>query len=636
MKFGYLKVGACTPEIKVADTVFNAKSIISEIKKANEKMVEVLVFPELCITGATCGDLFYSNILLDGAKKALKEITNFSEKLNMLIFVGLPLKINGFIYDVSAVINKGKILAFIPKSNLLNYNEINDSRFFASYNNAINYFYFDEENNNIPIGNNIIFIEQDNKQIKIAVEISQDIFAVNCPSTRHAINGANIIVNLSAINLIIERDKYIENIIKTQSGKLCAGYVFANAGNGESTTDLLYAGGNLIAENGKIINKTEQFNNGLICSEIDVEFLNNERSKCFNNVIVENNYHFVEFSANNNSDNIERIYSKFPFIPSIEKSIFDRAKLILSMQSKGLEKRIKHTNVNKIVIGLSGGLDSTLAILVVYKAMQNLGRNVKDIIAVTMPCFGTTSRTFDNTVKLAKALGVTLKKIDIAKSVTRHLKDIKHQIDLLDTTYENAQARERTQVLMDIANMNNGLVIGTGDLSELALGWATYNGDHMSMYSVNCSIPKTLVRHIVNYYANESRGKLRSTLLDILETPVSPELLPPSDGDISQKTEDIVGPYILHDFFLYYFVRCGFSSKKIFFIACKTFEKDFSKQTILKWLKNFVKRFFSQQFKRSCMPDGIKIGTVGFSPRGDWKMPSDAVCSLWLDDLEIL
>ena len=409
------------------------------------------------------------------------------------------------------------------------------------------------------------------------------------------------------------------------------------AGEGESTTDLVFAGHNIIAENGNVLATSKLFENGMTVADIDVGFIDYERSKIFNRHLetAREEYKIIAFDGLKSSENFARVFDKTPFLPTENNALSSRAELILSIQAEGLKKRVKHTSAKSLVIGLSGGLDSTLAILVAVTAMKKLGRNLKDVVAVTMPCFGTTSRTYENTIKLAKSLGVTLKKVDITKSVLRHLKDIKHGGNP-DVTYENAQARERTQVLMDIANMTGGLVVGTGDLSELALGWATYNGDHMSMYGVNSSVPKTLVRHIVKYYADSSRGKLKAVLYDILDTPVSPELLPPTDGEIAQKTEDIVGPYILHDFFLHCLIRRGYSPKKIYFVAVNTFKGEFDCATIKKWLQIFIRRFFSQQYKRSCVPDGVKIGSVALSPRGDWRMPSDASCSLWLKEISEL
>lgn len=642
MKYGFIKTAAITPEIKVADTEFNAEQIIGLIEKAEKAGAELVVFPELSVTGYTCGDLFYSDVLLSGALKALRKIADGTKNKKMLVFVGLPVKINGLIYNVAAAVNQGEVLCLIPKTHLPNYNEFYEKRWFAAWGKgvegvSVDTSYFDKP---LTVTRNVVFRDKTESRFTVSAEICEDLWAADSPSVLHAENGANIIVNLSCSDETVGKAEYRRNLIAVQSAKLSCAYVYADAGEGESTTDLVFAGHNLIAENGTLLKESKLFDNSMITADIDVGFLDYERSKVFNSdftgeEIPAGGYRTVYFDGYKNSDNSERVFGKTPFVPEDGAELTTRAELILEMQAEGLKKRIKHTNAKTAVIGLSGGLDSTLAILVAVKAMEKLGRDLKDIIAVTMPCFGTTSRTFDNTVKLARSLGVTLKKVDITKSVIRHLKDIKHGGNT-DTTYENAQARERTQVIMDIANMTGGLVVGTGDLSELALGWATYNGDHMSMYGVNSSIPKTLVRYIVRHYADASRGKLKAVLYDILDTPVSPELLPPTDGEIAQKTEDIVGPYILHDFFLYCMMRRGYSPKKIYFVAEKTFKDAFDDQTILKWLKIFVKRFFAQQFKRSCVPDGVKVGSVALSPRGDLRMPSDAVCSLWLKELEEL
>ncbi len=638
MKYGFIKTAAITPEIRVADTSFNCAQIIGYIEKAEKAGVELCVFPELSITGYTCGDLFYADALLFGALKALREIADSTKGKKMLVFVGLPVKVNGLIYNVAAALNDGKVLRLIPKTYLPNYNEFYEKRWFSAWKNSvenvsINTPYFDEP---LTLQRNAVFCDKTENRFTVSAEICEDLWAANSPSVYHAENGANIIVNLSASDEIVGKAEYRRDLVRVQSAKLSCAYVYADTGEGESTTDVVFAGHNIIAENGTVIGESKLFESGMTIADIDVGFLDFERSKTFNyDILSDKTAEKVYFDGYKDNDCLTRAFDKTPFVPNDTGALTSRAELILSMQAEGLKKRIKHTNANTAVIGLSGGLDSTLAILVAVNAMKKLGRNLKDVIAVTMPCFGTTSRTFNNTVKLAKSLGVSLKKVDITKSVLRHLKDIKHGGEP-DTTYENAQARERTQVLMDIANMTGGLVVGTGDLSELALGWATYNGDHMSMYGVNSSVPKTLVRYIVKHYADTSRGKLKAVLNDILDTPVSPELLPPTDGEIAQKTEDIVGPYILHDFFLYNMMRRGYSPSKIYFIAKKTFKGEFDDKTILKWLKTFVRRFFSQQFKRSCVPDGVKVGSVALSPRGDLKMPSDAVCALWLDELEEL
>ena len=637
MKFGFIKTAVITPEIRVADTDFNCEKIKENIEIADKRGAELVVFPELSITGYTCGDLFYSETLLSGALKSLKEIADFTTGKKMLVFVGLPVKIKGLIYNVAAAVNQGEVLCLIPKTHLPNYNEFYEKRQFSAWNlsvenTALETPYF--AGKSIPVCRNVVLTDKTDTRFTVSAEICEDLWAIDSPSVMHAKNGANIIVNLSVSNETVGKSEYRKNLINVQSAKLTAAYVYADAGEGESTTDLAFAGHNVISENGNVIVESKLFNNGMIISDIDVGFIDYERAKLLNGHVFSFNipYRKIYFEGFRDNGNIERNFDKTPFVPQHSSERNSRAELILDIQSEGLKKRIKHTNAKTAVIGLSGGLDSTLAILVAVRAMQKLNRNLKDIIAVTMPCFGTTSRTYENTIKLAKSLGVSLRKVDITKSVLRHLKDIKHGGNT-DTTYENAQARERTQVIMDIANMTGGLVVGTGDLSELALGWATYNGDHMSMYGVNCSVPKTLVRYIVKYYADNSRGKLKAVLYDILDTPVSPELLPPDKGEIVQKTEDIVGPYVLHDFFLYNMIRRGASPKKLYFIAKKTFDGEFDDATILKWLKIFIKRFFSQQFKRSCVPDGVKVGSVSLSPRGDLRMPSDACATLWLKEI---
>lgn len=633
MKYGFVRAGVCTPEIKVADVSFNVAGIKKALAEADKKGVEMLVFPELCLTGYTVGDLFYSDVLLNGAQNGLVEVAEFSKGIKTLIFVGLPFKKDGVIYNVAAAVCDGKILGLIPKTYIPNYNEFYEKRYFARAPRKNSVVEINGEQ--IVFGTNVIFSEKSERDFTVVVEICEDLWSISPPSERHSAAGASIIANLSCSDEVVGKAEYRRSLVASHSAKTVSGYVYADAGEGESTTDMVFAGHNLIAENGNILSESKLFLNGMIVADIDVGFLSFERSKLFNyDFENQTDYSVISFSANREENAMERFFTKTPFVPENNGELNDRASLILSMQAEGLKKRIKHTNARTLVIGLSGGLDSTLALLVSVSAMKKLGRDLKDVVAVTMPCFGTTSRTYQNTLKLAKALKVTLKKVDITKAVTVHLKDLKHPLDLFDVTFENSQARERTQVLMDIANSTGGMVVGTGDLSELALGWATYNGDHMSMYGVNASVPKTLVRHVVNYYADNSKGKLKAVLKDILDTPVSPELLPPDGDDIAQKTEDIVGPYILHDFFLYCMIRKGYSPKKIYEAAKVTFKGEFSEQVVLKWLKVFTRRFFNQQFKRSCLPDGVKIGTVALSPRGDWRMPSDAVSTLWLEELE--
>lgn len=638
MSFGFVKIGAYTPEIRVADVNFNKSKIIEGIKLADERGIELLAFPELCITGSTCGDLFYSDLLLSNSLTALQEIAYSTIGKKTLVFVGLPIKKDGLIYNVGAVLSDGKILAFIPKTYIPNYNESYEKRYFKSCpeKNGIVLLNIQGRELQVPFGKKIILCEQDNPSFRVGVEIGDDLFSVYPPSISHSLNGATLIVNLSCSDETVGKAEYRRAVVSVHSSKLVSAYVLANGGDGESTTDLVFSGHNLIAENGKMLKESKLFSTGLTYSDVDLQFIDFERSKIFNQEFEVDEYLRISFSASRNNLELDREFSKSPFVPTDTAELNARAELILNMQAEGLKKRIKHTNSKSVVIGLSGGLDSTLAFIVSVLAMKKLGRNPKEVIAVTMPCFGTTSRTLQNSIQLAKALGATLKKVDITKSVIRHLKDIEHPTDVYDVTFENAQARERTKVIMDIANMNNGLVVGTGDLSELALGWATYNGDHMSMYGVNGSIPKTLVRHIVSCFANKNKGKLKSVLLDVLDTPVSPELLPAVDDKQTQKTEEIVGPYILHDFYLYCFLRLGYSPSKIYYVAKNTFKGDFSEGEIKKWLKTFIRRFFAQQFKRSCLPDGVKVGSVALSPRGDWRMPSDAVSEIWQKEAEAL
>lgn len=624
---GFLKVGVVSPEIKVADTKFNAEKIKLEIINAENRGVEVLVFPELSLTGATCGDLFFSSVLTDGALSALLDIAKFTEGKKVLAFLSLPIKKDGNLYIASAPVQNGSVLAFAVKSVI----SPKLSRWFNSFS-GLDYLNIKsgEEIDAIPFGSNII-LSDENKNVKIFPSFFDDV--ISQKTAFSSLAGANVIISHSSTPALIGQDEYKRNILSATSKTGSFACILSDSSSKESTTDEVYGSGNLVYECGEKLLESKIFDGGLLVTDIDISFVESERkrNKIFDETVC-SDYYFVGFSLSEEKSIIDRNYTKTPFVPAV--GLNERAELILDIQSEGIRKRIEHTNAKSLVLGLSGGLDSTLAILVLVTALKKLDRPLKDIVAVTMPCFGTTSRTYQNTIKLAKACGATLKKVDITKSVLRHLKDIKHDISVMDATYENAQARERTQVLMDIANQTSGLVVGTGDLSELALGWATYNGDHMSMYGVNASIPKTLVRFVVECYKDKCKGKLKAVLEDILDTPVSPELLPPKDGDIAQKTEDIVGPYILHDFYLYHLIRRGSSPKKVLLIARKTFEGAFDNQTIEKWLKTFIRRFFSQQFKRSCVPDGVSVGTVALSPRGGFVMPSDATANLWISELD--
>ncbi|MBR2869784.1 MAG: NAD(+) synthase [Clostridia bacterium] len=630
MEYGYLKIGVYTPNVQVADVEYNTKNVIAGVKQAEQKGVELIVFPELAISSASCGDLFHDGALLSASKKALKDICLATSFYNGVVLVGLPYFFNNNIYNVCAVINGGKLLGLVPKTVTDSPFDINKGTFACAPIKDQKIDFFGES---VLLSKNVIFREQTQNGFAFGVEFGQDLFSLMPPSVSHSLNGANVIACLSTLPATVGKGEYLQNVIKSHSSKIACGYAYAENGLGETSTDVVFSSQNFIAENGKILSSTTPFNGELIISDIDLDFIAHEKSKNPAFSKAQGEYTTIEFSINKNNFKLDRVYEKYPFLPQTDTDA--RAREILDIHAEALKKRIAHAHAGSVVLGLSGGLDSTLAILVAVTAMQKLNRSLKDVVAVTMPCFGTTGRTFNNTVSLAKALGVTLKKVNIAKAVTRHLKDINHT-GALDVTFENAQARERTQVLMDIANMNNGLVVGTGDLSELALGWATYNGDHMSMYSVNGALPKTLIRLLVKSYADNSKPKLKWVLHDILDTPVSPELLPAKDGEISQKTEDIVGPYTLHDFYLYNIIRRGFTPKKLYYVAKQTFAGEFDGQTILKWLKTFIRRFFIQQFKRSCLPDGVKVGTVGLSPRSEWHMPSDAVSSLWLKELEDL
>lgn len=634
---GFIKVAAATPKIRVADCGFNADSIIALMNEARDKDVNILVFPELCVTGYTCHDLFRQPTLLNGAVTALRRIVSASAGSDMLITVGCPLidYNHNKLYNCAVVFQNGEILGVVPKTHLPNYNEFYEMRQFTPSPLC------EEEYNTIRIGdvcclfhNNIIFECADIPELKFGVEICEDLWSPEPVSIKLAKSGATIIANLSASNEIIGKEDYRRELVKGQSARLICGYVYASAGDGESTQDLVFGGHRLIAENGALLADSGLFTEGLTISEVDVQRLAFERRYNTTFQSICSDLWTAHFRFTQHTTALTRKIEPLPFVPAAKGEKSKRCHDILMMQAHGLAKRIEHTQCKSIVVGISGGLDSCLALLVCVEAMKLKNRSMSDIITITMPCFGTTRRTRSNAEQLCAILGTTLRVIDISDSVRQHFKDISHDENNQNVTYENCQARERTQVLMDVANEENGLVIGTGDLSELALGWATYNGDHMSMYGVNSSVPKTLVRHIVDYYAgNTTEPTLAKILRDILDTPVSPELLPAKNGEISQITEDLVGPYELHDFFLYYAIRWGFPPKKVLRIAVSAFE-GYDRNEILRWLKTFYRRFFAQQFKRSCLPDGVKVGSVSLSPRGDWRMPSDAVATLWLDELE--
>lgn len=634
MKNGFVKVAAATPDIRVADVEFNTQNIINAMEEAQKNGAKILVFPELCVTGYTCSDLFDHSVLLKASRKALLEIAENTNDKDMLVFVGAPLEVNGKLYNVAAAMNQGEIIGFTTKTFLPNYGEFYEMRQFTPGPQTVREITF--EGKKIPFGPQILFQAEGMEELVVAAEICEDVWSPVPPSIQAALEGATVIVNCSASDETIGKDTYRRALISGQSARLISGYIYANAGEGESTTDLVFGGHNIIAENGTILKESSRYVNEIIYSEIDLQRITGERRKNTTfQPLDEETLVRVPFTVEETKTFLTRTFPKKPFVPSDEQTRAQRCEEILTIQAMGLKKRLAHTNARTAVVGISGGLDSTLALLVTARAFDMLGRDKKDIVAVTMPCFGTTDRTYQNACEMSKKVGATLIEVPIADAVNVHFRDIGHDPEDHSVTYENCQARERTQVLMDIANKTWGMVIGTGDLSELALGWATYNGDHMSMYGVNASVPKTLVRHLVKYAADDTKDEaLKNVLYDVLDTPVSPELLPPKDGDIAQKTEDLVGPYELHDFFLYFMLRFGYEPSKIFRIACMTFDGEYDKETIFKWLETFCRRFFSQQFKRSCLPDGPKVGTVALSPRGDWRMPSDACVAVWMKDLE--
>lgn len=634
MKNGFVKVAAATPDIRVADVEFNTQNIINVMEEAQKNGAKILVFPELCVTGYTCSDLFDHSVLLKASRKALLEIAENTSDKDMLVFVGAPLEVNGKLYNVAAAMNQGEILGFTTKTFLPNYGEFYEMRQFTPGPQTVREITF--EGKKIPFGPQILFQAEGMEELVVAAEICEDVWSPIPPSIQAALEGATVIVNCSASDETIGKDTYRRALISGQSARLISGYIYANAGEGESTTDLVFGGHNIIAENGTVLKESSRYVNEIIYSELDLQRITGERRKNTTfQPLDEETLVRVPFTVEETKTFLTRTFPKKPFVPSDEQTRAQRCEEILTIQAMGLKKRLAHTNARTAVVGISGGLDSTLALLVTARAFDMLGRDKKDIIAVTMPCFGTTDRTYQNACEMSKKVGATLIEVPIADAVNIHFRDIGHDPEDHSVTYENCQARERTQVLMDIANKTWGMVIGTGDLSELALGWATYNGDHMSMYGVNASVPKTLVRHLVKYAADDTTDEaLKNVLYDVLDTPVSPELLPPKDGDIAQKTEDLVGPYELHDFFLYFMLRFGYEPSKIFRIACMTFDGEYDKETIFKWLETFCRRFFSQQFKRSCLPDGPKVGTVALSPRGDWRMPSDACVAVWMKDLE--
>ena len=633
MRQGFVKVAAATPDIRVADVAYNTEQICRLIEETADEGAKIIVFPELCVTGYTCGDLFTQDILLTDARSVLHRIAGFTKDKDALVFVGLPLSVDGELYNVAAALNRGAVLGLTTKTFLPNYGEFYEMRQFRQGPREAREILFDGQV--VPFGPQLLFESTVMDSLVVSAEICEDVWSPVPPSIEAAREGATIIVNCSASDETVGKESYRKSLIEGQSARLISGYVYANAGEGESTTDLVFGGHNIIAENGTVLRSGRRFENGVICSEIDVNRIAGERRKNTTfQTSGERKLFRIPFYIEETETVLTRTFPSRPFVPGAGEERARRCEEILTIQAMGLKKRLAHARCSSAVVGISGGLDSTLALLVTAKAFDALQLSRKGITAVTMPCFGTTDRTYQNACRMSQKLGAVLREVPIADSVSLHFKDIGHDPEDHSVTFENAQARERTQVLMDIANQTGGLVIGTGDMSELALGWATYNGDHMSMYGVNASVPKTLVRHLVHYYADTCGDEeLKAILYDVLDTPVSPELLPPKDGEIAQKTEDLVGPYELHDFFLYYMIRFGYEPSKIYRIARLAFEGEYDNITILKWLETFYRRFFSQQFKRSCLPDGPKVGTVALSPRGDWRMPSDACAASWLEDL---
>ena len=635
MKDGFLKVAAATPRIRVADCAYNTARVEELIGEAAEQGASLCVFPELVLTGYTCGDLFLQQALLDAAQDGLNRILQSSARIPMVVVIGLPVQAGNALYNCAAVCYKGQLLGLVPKQNIPNYGEFYEVRHFTS-GAGMPTRMVSLCGQSVPLGVDLLFRCRTMPGFVLGCEICEDLWVPVPPSARLAEAGATVLVNLSASDELIGKASYRRQLVSGQSARLACGYVYADAGLGESTQDLVFSGHDLICENGTVLAESERFTTGLIVSELDIGRLVHERRRM--NTFAQSSAPMTEitFDLPVHDVRLTRVFAKTPFVPDDCADLQARCEEILHLQAVGLATRLRHTRAKSAVIGLSGGLDSTLALIVTVHAFDILGWSRSGIQAVTMPCFGTTRRTKSNAEQLAEAYGATLRCVDIKAAVEQHFADIGHDPEQLDVTFENAQARQRTYILMDIANQQGGLVIGTGDLSELALGWATYNGDHMSMYGVNASIPKTLVRDLTAFEASRSPEPLQRVLLDVLGTPVSPELLPPKDGEISQKTEELVGPYELHDFFLYYMLRFGYPPRKLYRVAVRAFDGVYERAVVKKWLVTFIRRFFMQQFKRSCLPDGPKVGTVTLSPRGDWRMPSDAVSEIWLHEAENL
>lgn len=636
-EYGFIRVGAIVNNLSLANPIENAKEIIKMIKTAEKEGVAIVTTPELSLTGYTCQDLFLQDCLIDEAYVALKTILKETEKLNIISILGMPIRVDNQMFNCAVTISKGQILGIVPKTYVPNYSEFYEKRWFQSSSNLISseITILDQT---VPIGTNILFKD---KEVCFGIEICEDLWCVNPPSNAHTLHGANIIFNLSSSNEVIGKYEYRKNLVSMQSAKTISAYVYASSGVMESTSDILFSGASNIYESGALLKENERFalESNLIYADVDIAKINNDRNKniSFMGVVGDEKYHYVDINVADTKKELSRVYAEYPFVPKNEAKRDERCREIFTIQASALARRLIQLGKPKCVIGISGGLDSTLAFLVIVEAFKKIGMDMKDIIGVTMPGFGTTGRTYNNACKFVREYGATLKEVSIKAACIQHMKDIGLDENDRSVAYENTQARERTQILMDIANMEGGLVIGTGDLSELALGWCTYNGDHMSMYSVNTSIPKTLVRYLVKWVADISDKNKKEVIYDILDTPISPELLPPDEaGNILQKTESSIGPYVLHDFFLYHFLRYGATPKKIYYLAKNTFENSFTDEEILKWLKVFIKRFFTQQFKRNCVPDGVKVGSISLSPRGDLRMPSDASFTIWLKELEEL
>lgn len=636
MNYGFVRACTVSPALRVADCAYNAAQTIQAMRKAAVEDVQLVVFPELGLTGYTCGDLFLQQPLQRAAEYALQTVLEASQTLPLVAMVGLPVCVEGKLYNCAAVICCGKLLGLVPKTHIPNYGEFYEKRhFFPAPETVRKVCVAGQET---YFGTKLIFRCSAMQEFALAVEICEDLWAPLPPSTAHALAGATVIANLSASDETVGKAQYRRQLATQQSARLLCSYLYADAGHGESTTDMVFSAHDLICENGTLLAESKPFGAGYACAEIDLGRMCAERCRNTTFVPQTENYTSVYFDIPMHTLALRRMISPMPFVPSAEADRAERCELILEIQADGLARRLAHAYAKKAVIGISGGLDSCLALLVAVRAMRKLNRPMSDVLAITMPCFGTTQRTRSNAEILCEELGVEFQEIPISHTVRSHFADIGQQEDVLDVTFENAQARVRTLELMDVANRTGGIVVGTGDLSELALGWATYNGDHMSMYGVNAGVPKTLVRHIVRYEADSAASAaLRAVLLDILDTPVSPELLPAKEnGEIAQQTESLVGPYELHDFYLYYVLRFGFAPTKIYHLAKYAFEGRYSDEVLKHWLKNFYRRFFQQQFKRSCLPDGPKVGSVTLSPRGDWRMPSDACAAVWQDELEKL